>query len=174
MSSLRTMFLATLALGLAGVFATPSFAGSRYDSGCNCYLPDSAFKDRRTVQHGPRYVPGNTRVVNTTRVVPRQRIVDENTLVVHVKPVIRRDVVVHRQNILYKDIIVHRQNTVHRTAERYSNVVINRTERGSVGYAGAEHRYVRGRDCNCGGTTREYVGYRGGYNGYRTAYSVRD
>lgn len=83
-------------------------------------------------------MPGNTRVVNTTRVIPRQRIVDENTLVVHVKPVIRKDVVVHRQNILYKDIIVHRQNTVHRTAERYSNVVINRTERGSVGYAGAD------------------------------------
>ena len=64
--------------------------------------------------------------------------------------------------------------SIHRTAERHSNVVVNRTEQGSVGYAGAEHRYVRGRDCNCGGTTREYVGggYGGGYD--RTAYSVRN
>ena len=174
MSFLRSVFLATLALGLAGVFATPSYAGGRYDSGCNCYLPDSAFKARRTVQEGPRYVPGNTRVVNTTRVIPREKVVDENTLVVHVRPVIRKDVVINRQNILYKDIIVHRQNTIHRTAERHSNVVVNRTEQGSVGYAGAEHRYVRGRDCNCGGTTREYTGrgYGGGYD--RTAYSVRN
>jgi hypothetical protein len=174
MSFVRLLAAAALALGLAGILPTASYA--RWDSSCNCNLPDSAFKDRRTVQEGPRYVPGNTRVIQSTKVVPRERVVDENTLVVHVRPVIRKDVVINRQNIVYKDIVIHRQNTIHRNAERFSNVTENRTEQGSVSNAGVEHRYIRGRDCNCGGTTREYVGGNTGtYNdGYRTAYSVRN
>jgi hypothetical protein len=172
MSFVRVIVAAALALGLAGVISTPSQA--RYDAGCNCNLPDGAFKDRRTVQEGPRYVPGNTRVISGTKVVPRERVVDENTLVVHVRPVIRKDIVINRQNIVYKDIIIHRQNTIHRTAERYSNVVENRTEQGSVSNGGVEHRYIRGRDCNCGGTTREYSGGGGQYVDGGGAYSVRN
>lgn len=174
MTIIRFLAAAALAIGLVG--ALPTASQARWDASCNCNLPDSAFKDRKTVHEGPRYVPGNTRVNQTTKVVPRERVVDENTLVVHVRPVIRKDVVINRQNIVYKDIIVHRQNTIHRTAERHSTVVENRTEQGSVTNAGVEHRYIRGRDCNCGGTTREYVGNTGGTysDGYRTAYSVRN
>jgi hypothetical protein len=183
MSVLRHLILATLALGFAGALATPSEAGGRYDRGCaNCDLPDGAFQDRRVVQHDPRYVRGRTQIVDTTRVIPRHRYVDDNTMVVHVRPVVRRNVVINRQNVVYRDVVIHRQNVVHRTVQPYQDVVEYRTVPGVVSYAGVEHRYVRGTECDCGapvayGPPVAY-GYDNGYdgyeNGYRTVYSVRN
>ena len=159
MSLLRSVFLATLALGLAGIFATPSYAGGRYDSGCNCYLPDSAFKARRTVQEGPRYVPGNTRVVNTRKVVPRYRTVEENQLEVHVRPVVRKEVVLHRQHIHYQNIITKRVNTINRFREELVNGGVS-NRYATTTSSSTVVRVVHGSNCNCGGSERVPVGYR--------------
>ena len=180
MSVLRHLILAAAALGMTAALAAPADAGGRYQRGCaNCNLPDGVFQDRRVVQHDPQYVRGRTRIVDTTRVVPRQRYVDNNTLMLHVRPVVRRNVVIQRQNVVYRDIVIHRQNVVHRTVQPYQDVVEYRTVPGTVSYAGVEHRYVRGTNCNCGGTYSQGYdsGYGAGYGGYddgQTVYAVRN
>jgi hypothetical protein len=171
MSGLRHVILAALAIGFTGTLALPADAGGRYQRGCaNCYLPDGAFQDRRVVQHDPRYVRGRTQIVDTTRVVPRHRYVDDNTLMLHVRPVVRRNVVIQRENVVYKDVVIHRQNVVHRTVQPVQDVVEYRTVPGRVSFTGVEHRYVRGSDCNCGGHVAYGGGYDAGYGGYDEGY----
>ncbi len=158
MKHLYSAFLALLIVGSAGLAASPASAGgeTRWDPSCNCNRPITS---TRTVRAAPRVVV-NTRVVNTRKVVPRHRTVEENQLVVHVRPVIRKEVVLHRQHIHYQNIVTKRVNTINRYREE------------EVRGGGVENRYatttssstsvrvVRGSNCNCGGSERVVAGYR--------------
>ena len=167
MKHLYSAFLALLIVGSAGYVTSPAEAGGyRYDPGCNCNRPvDST----RVVREAPRVIY-NTRVVNTRRVVPRYRTEERNQLVVHVRPVIRKDVVVHREHVHYQNIVTRRINTInrYREEERYGGV---ENRRGGVTTSSSTIvRTVPGSNCNCGGSERVAVG--GGY-GRREAVSYR-
>jgi hypothetical protein len=156
---MKHMYQAFFGALLVFVLATPVTAGSRYDASCNCYRPDSWFQSKRVVHDSPRVVPGSRRVIEVNRVVPRTNVIDRNNLIVHVRPVIHKDVVVRRENVIYRNITVYRENNTHRVREQHRNVTDVQTVRGSVRTVN-EVRHVKGRDCNCGGTTREYSGER--------------
>jgi hypothetical protein len=165
MKHLYSAFLALLIVGSAGYVTSPAEAGGyRYDPGCNCNRPvDST----RVVREAPRVIY-NTRVVNTRRVVPRYRTEERNQLVVHVRPVIRKDVVVHREHVHYQNIVTRRVNTInrYREEERYGGV---EHRRGGVSTTSSTIvRTVPGTNCNCGGSERVAVG-----GGYRQAVSYR-
>ncbi|MGE0063417.1 MAG: hypothetical protein AB7T86_15210 [Xanthobacteraceae bacterium] len=167
MRHLYSAFLALLIVGSAGYVTSPAQAGGyRYDPGCNCNRP---IDSTRTVREAPRVIY-NTRVVNTRRVVPRYRTEERNQLVVHVRPVIRKDVVVHREHVHYQNIVTRRINTInrYREEERYGGV---EHRRGGVSTSSSTVvRTVQGTNCNCGGSERVAVG---GGGGYRQAVSYR-
>lgn len=148
--------------GALFVFLLAAPASAAWDASCNCNRAN--FDSKRVVHEGPRVVPGQRRVIETERVVPRTNTVDRHNLIVHVRPVIHKDVIVRRENIVYKNITVIRTNNTHRIAEQHRNVTDHQTVRGSVRTIN-EVRHVRGRDCDCGGVTREYAGGGGGGGG---------
>lgn len=166
MKHLYSAFLALLIVGSAAFVSSPASArdGYRWDPGCNCNRPvDST----RVVREAPRVIY-NTRVVNTRRVVPRYRTEERNQLVVHVRPVIRKDVVVHREHVHYQNIVTRRINTInrYREEERYGGV---EHRRGGVSTSSSTVvRTVQGSNCNCGGSERVAVG-----GGYRQSVSYR-
>jgi hypothetical protein len=155
---MKHMYQAFFGAVIACLLAVPASAG--WDASCNCNRTD--FHSKRTVNEGPRVVPGSRRVVNTERVIPRTKTVERNNLVVHVRPVIHKNIVVRRENIVYKNITVVRTNNIHRVAEQHRTVTENQTVPGSTRTIN-EVRHVRGRDCDCGGVTREYAGGGGQY-----------
>lgn len=149
-------FSALLVLGLAGVQPTPAQAAGTWDPSCNCHRPDSSYSTKRVVRGAPRVVTQH-RYVNRTRVLPGQRrLIQENRLVVHERPVVKRTVVVHRTNTVYKDIVVRRVNTTHKSREVFGgHQVVHRHEPGTVRRV-TEHRTIQGRDCNCYGNRHVY------------------
>lgn len=157
MKHLYTAFLALLIVGSAGLAVTPASAGGdgyRFDPSCNCNRPISS---TRTVREAPRVIV-NTRVVNTRKVVPRHKTVEENQLVVHVRPVVRKEVVVHRQHIHYENIITKRINTLNRFREEVVNGGVS--HRNAVTTSSSTRvNVVQGTNCNCGGFER-VGGYR--------------
>jgi hypothetical protein len=159
MKQMYTAFLALLIVGSAGLTATPAAAngnGFRFDPACNCNRPITS---TRTVRAAPRVVV-NTRVVNTRKVIPRYRTGEENQLVVHVRPVVKREVVVHKQHIHYQNIITKRVNTINRYREEvvpggvsHRNVVTTSSS--------TQVRVVPGTNCDCpDGNRRVAVGVR--------------
>lgn len=141
---------ALLVIGLANVVPTPAFAGTFFDSVCNCRRPDSEFNTRRFVR-APARVVTRERVVNHTRVVRgNTRLIQENRLIVHVRPVINREIVVHRTNTIVKNIELHKVNTTNKVREEVRNEVVNRFAQGETRHV-TERREVRGVNCNCPG-----------------------
>ncbi len=139
------LYGALLVIALAGF--EPAFArGYHWDPACNCRRPDSQYTTTRYVRETPRVVTYK-RVVNRTRVVRgKTRLLQENRVIVHVRPVIKRLVIVHRTNTIVKDVVLRRVRTTHRLRKEYFHEVVHRYARGWV-----RHVTVR-RDagCNCG------------------------
>ena len=160
MGHLTKAFCAALLLiAAAGIVSDTAYAGTYYDSVCNCRRPDSEYQTRR-YERAPARVVNHTRYVDHTRVVRgNTRLIQENRLIVHVRPVINREVVVHRTNTVVKDVVLHRVNTTNRVQEETRRETINRYAGGSVRHV-VERREVRGVNCNCGygGGSREYRG----------------
>jgi hypothetical protein len=159
MKHMYTAFLALLIVGSAGLTATPAAAGGdgyRWDPACNCNRPITS---TRTVRAAPRVVV-NTRVVHTRKVVPRYRNVEENQLVVHVRPVVKKEVVLHKQHIHYQNIITKRVNTINRYREEVVNGGVSHRNLVTTS-SSTQVRVVPGTNCNCpGGNERVNVGYR--------------
>lgn len=166
MKHLYSAFLALLIVGSAGLTtSSPARAdGYRYDPSCNCNRP---IHSTRTVRAAPRVIY-NTRVVNTRKVIPRHRTVEENQLVVHVRPVIRKDVVVHRQHIHYQNIVTKRVNTINRYREEQRYGGVEHRRGGTTTSSSTVVRTVQGSNCDCGGSERVAVG-----GGYRQSVSYR-
>jgi hypothetical protein len=141
----RAFFGALLVIALAGI--DQAFArGYHWDPSCNCRRPDHQYTTKRYVREAPRVIT-HKRVVNRTRVVRgRTRLVQENRVIVHVRPVIKRLVVIHRTNTIVKDVVLHRVKTIHRVRNEYFHEVVHRHVRGSV-----RHVVVyRNVSCGCG------------------------
>jgi hypothetical protein len=140
---------ALLVIGLVNIVPAPAFAGSYYDSVCNCRRPDSEYNTRR-YERAPARVVNHERVVEQTRVVRgNTRLIQENRLIVHVRPVINREVIVHRTNTIVKDVLLHKVNTTNKVREEVRNETINRFAQGETRHV-LERREVRGVNCNCG------------------------
>ena len=164
MKHMYTAFLALLIVGSAGLTATPAAAngatangnGFRWDPDCNCNRP---ITKTRTVRAAPRVVV-NTRVVHSRKVVPRFRNVEENHLVVHVRPVVKKEIVLHKQHIHYQNIITKRVNTINRYREEF---VRGDTQHRHVTTTSSstQVRVVPGKNCPCpDGNERVNVGFR--------------
>jgi hypothetical protein len=136
---------ALLIIALAG--AEPAFArGDHWDPSCQCRRPDSEYTTYRYVREAPRVIV-HERIVNHTRVVRgKVRVVQENRVIVHVRPVIKRLVVVHRTNLIVKDVVVHRVKTIHRYRNEYFHEIVQRYAPGWVHHATA----YRDARCDCG------------------------
>ena len=166
MKQLYTAFLALLIVGSAGLVTSPASAqdGYRFDRSCNCNRP---IHSTRTVREAPRVIY-NTRVVNTRKIVPRHRTEERNQLVVHVRPVIRKDVIVHRQHIHYQNIVTRRVNTINRFREEQRFGGTENRRGGTTTSQSTVVRTVQGSNCNCGGSERVAIG-----GGHQSSVSYR-
>jgi hypothetical protein len=153
---------ALLVLGLVGITPIPALAGGyHWDPACNCRRPDHQYTSKRYVRVRPRVVT-HRRVVNEYRVVPgRTKLIQENRVIVHVRPVIKREVVVHRTHTIVKNVVLRRVNTINRYRNVYYHQVVN-VDGGATVQHVTEYRNVRG--CNCGYEHGGY--YRSGYGYY--------